>query len=269
MAFAPLGNSDHVAVLVSIDFPRNSKQGALFHCIAYNYSHANWGSLCDHLRDVSWEDIFKLSACITASEFCEWVQVEIDVYIPHGKYQVKLHSFSWFSAACATVIAQRNHFFHLYQQNKSSELKVKSRQTSNCCKRVLQAAKLAYATKTKESITSQKLGSLDFWQIANSFFNKDKSAYLLYLTDWRFCLLHLVKQSYLLKTFLRTLILMALVSLFTCFPRTNLKLHNISITPKMVNKVIMNLDSSKVSGSDCIPMMVLRNCEPELSCIYS
>ena len=176
MAFAPLGNSDHVAVSVSIDFPRNSKQGALFHCIAYNYSRANWGSLCDHLRDVSWEDIFKLSACITASEFFEWVQVEIDVYIPHGKYQVKLHSFSWFSAACATVIAHRNHFFHLYQQNKSSELKVKSRQTSNRCKRVLQTAKLAYATKTKESIASQKLGSLDFWQIANSFFNKDKSA---------------------------------------------------------------------------------------------
>ena len=38
------------------------------------------------------------------------------------------------------------------------------------------------------------------------------------------------------------------------FPsRTNLKLHNISITPKMVTKVIMNLDSSKVSGPDCIP----------------
>ena len=33
------------------------------------------------------------------------------------------------------------------------------------------------------------------------------------------------------------------------FPfRTNLKLHNNSITPKMVKKVIMNLDLSKASG---------------------
>ena len=54
-------------------------------------------------------------------------------------------------------------FFHLYQQNKSSESKVKFRQASNRCKRVLEAAKLVYATKTKESITSQKLGSQDFW----------------------------------------------------------------------------------------------------------
>ena len=41
MAFPPLGNSDHVVFSVSIDFPSNSQQGALFHCIAYEYSHAD------------------------------------------------------------------------------------------------------------------------------------------------------------------------------------------------------------------------------------
>ena len=54
------------------------------------------------------------------------------------------------------------------------------------------------------------------------------------------------------------------------FPsRTNLKLPNISITPKMVKKVITNLDSSKASGPDCIPVVVLKNCEPELSYILA
>ena len=43
------------------------------------------------------------------------------------------------------------------------------------------------------------------------------------------------------------------------FPsRTNLKLHNISIIPKMVKKVITKLDSSKASGPDCIPVVVLK-----------
>ena len=52
------------------------------------------------------------------------------------------------------------------------------------------------------------------------------------------------------------------------FPsRTNLKLHNISVTPKMVKKVIMNLDLSKASGPDCVPVVVLKNCELELSYI--
>ena len=45
-----------------------------------DYSLADWDSLCDHLRDVPWEDILKLGASAAAREFCEWVQVEIDVY---------------------------------------------------------------------------------------------------------------------------------------------------------------------------------------------
>ena len=162
MVFPPLGNSDHVVVSVFIDFPINSKRDAPFHCIACDYSRADWDGLRDHLRDVPWKDIFKLSASSAASKFCEWVQVGIDVYIPHRKYQVKPHSSPWFSAACAAAIVHRNHFFRLYQQNKSPESKVKFRQASNCCKRVLEAVKLAYATKTKESITSQKLVSRDF-----------------------------------------------------------------------------------------------------------
>ena len=35
----------------------------------------------------------------------------------------------------------------------------------------------------------------------------------------------------------------------------------------MVKKVIMNLDLSKASGPDCIPVVVLKNCEPEFSYI--
>ena len=44
------------------------------------------------------------------------------------------------------------------------------------CKRVLEAAKVAYVNKTKESIFPQKLGTQVFWQIAESVLNKDKSA---------------------------------------------------------------------------------------------
>ena len=87
-----------------------------------------------------------------------------------------LTHFLVFLAASTAAIVHRNHFFHLYQQNKSSEFKGKLKQASNCCKRVLEAAKHAYANKTKESITSQKLGSRDFWRIANSVLNKGKSA---------------------------------------------------------------------------------------------
>ena len=92
MVFPPLGNSDHIVVSVSIDFPSNSQQDAPFDRISYNHYCADWGGLCDHLRDFPW-DVFQLGAsAAAASEFSEWVQVGIDVYIPHRKYQVKPHS---------------------------------------------------------------------------------------------------------------------------------------------------------------------------------
>ena len=55
------------------------------------------------------------------------------------------------------------------------------------------------------------------------------------------------------------------ISLPVFSSRPNLKLYNISVTPKMVKKIIINLDLSKASGPNCIPVVVLKNCEPELS----
>ena len=137
MALPPLGSSDHVVVPDSINFPSISQRDAPFHCIAYDYSRRDWDGLREHSRDIPWEDIFKVGASAAASEFCEWIQVGIHVYISHRKYQVKPHLSPWFSAACAAVIVYRNHFFRLYQKDKSCASKVKFRQASNCCERVL------------------------------------------------------------------------------------------------------------------------------------
>ena len=114
MAFSPLGNSDHVIVLVSIDFPSYSQRDAPFHSIAYDYSRVNCDGLCNHLRNLPWEDIFKLSASAAASEFFEWVQAGIVVYIPHRKYQTKHHSSPWFSAACTAAIVHRTFLFFFF-----------------------------------------------------------------------------------------------------------------------------------------------------------
>ena len=81
-----------------------------FHCTANAFSDADLDGLRDNLRDVPCEDIFKLVAYADGTESFEWVQVVTDVYISHCKYQVKSHSSSLFSAACAAAIAHRNHF---------------------------------------------------------------------------------------------------------------------------------------------------------------
>ena len=158
----------------------------------------------------------------------------------------------------------------MYQTEKSSDSKVKLRQASNRCKRVLEVAKLTYANKIKESITSQKLGSRDFWRIANSVLNKGKSAIPPLFNGQEVLSFAFDKAKLFAENFsLNSNLDDSGVSLPVFPSRTNLTLHNISVTPKMVRKVVMNLDFSKTSGPDCIPVVVLKNCEPELSCILA
>ena len=206
IAFPPLGNSDHVVVSVSIDFPTNSQQGAPFHCIAYDYSCADWDGLRDHLRDVPWEDIFKLgasaAAAAAASEFCEWIQVGIDIYIPHRKYQVKSHSSPWFSAACAAAIVHRNHFFRLYQREKSSDSKVKFRRLVIVAKGFLKLPNLYMLIKQKSPLLPRNLALVTSGGLLIVFSTKVNLLYLLYSTGRRCCLLNLIKQNCLLKMFL-------------------------------------------------------------------
>ena len=169
------------------------------------------------------------------------------------------------------AIAHRNLLFVcLCQQNKSSESKVKLRQASNHCKQVFEAAKLTYATKTKASITSLKLGSQNIWKIVNSALSKGKSAIPLLFIGPEVFSPASDKAKLLAKNYYKNYNLDdSGISLPVFSSRTNLKQHNISITPKLVKEVITNLDLSKASGPDCIPVVVVKNCEPEFSYILA
>ena len=143
---------------------------------------------------------------LAASEFCEWVQVGIDVYIPHRKHQVQPHSFPWFSAICVAARVHRNHFFCLYQKDKPSDSKVKFEQAFNRCKRVLEAAKLAYAHKQKSQLLLRNFTLINLGKLLIVFSTKVNLLFLLYSMAQRCCILDLIKQNCLLKTFLKTLI---------------------------------------------------------------
>ena len=123
----------------------------------------------------------------------------------------------------------------MYQKDKSSASKVKFRQASNHCKRVLEAAKFAYANKTKESITSQKRGSLEFWGIADTVLKKDKSAIPSLFNSLEVLSSASDKAKLFAENFSKDSNFDDSGVSLPVFPsRTNLKLHNISVTPEMV-----------------------------------
>ena len=114
----------------------------------------------------------------------------------------------------------------------------------------------------QESITSLKLGSRDFGWIADSVLNKGKSAIPLLFNSPEVSCSASDKAKLFAENFSKNSNLDDSGILLPVFSsRTNLKLHNISVTPKMIKKVTMNLDLSKAPGPDSIQVLFLKNYE--------
>ena len=96
----------------------------------------------------------------------------------------------------------------------------------------------------------RSLALATFGQLVMLLSTKENLQHLLHLMNLRYCFL-LIKQNYLLKTFPRTQNLDDSGITFPAFPsRTNLKLHNIHLTPDLVKKVITTLDLPNLSVPD-------------------
>ena len=106
--------------------------------------------------------------------------------------------------------------------------------------------------KNKRLSLSRNLVLTTFGKLLVVFSTEVNLLYLLYLMDVSCCLLILLKQNCLLKTFLRTLILILIY---------NLKLYYILVSPMVVEKAITNLDLSKSSAPYFIPGLVVQKCE--------
>ena len=89
--------------------------------------------------------------------------------------------------------------------------------------------------------------------------------FLFYLIVLRCRLMHLIIQSCLLKSFAKALILLTQITTATLQLIWNCK--NPFNSPDV--EEIHNFFISSVSGPDCIPLVILKNCETELSWILA
>ena len=116
------------------------------------------------LERCSWEDNFKLSASAAASEYCEWVQVVINV--------VKPHLSAWFSAGCAAAIVHRNHFSRLYYRINLLNLKWSSDRLIIVAKGLLKLQNLHMLLKLKNPSLPRNLALKTFGELLTVFSTK-------------------------------------------------------------------------------------------------
>ena len=132
-----------------------------------------------------------------------------------------------------------------------------------------QASNHVYTNKTKEFIISQKLRSWNFWQTANLVPSKGKSAITYLFNDPEVLSSASDKAKLFAESFSGNSNLdYSGISIYL-FSRINLKLHNISVTPKLIIRVITNLIYQRHLVLIIFQWWFYVNCEPELSYILA
>ena len=125
---------------------------------------------------------------------------------------MKLYLSPCFSAACTAAAVYRNNFFICTNRINLPNLRPSSDRLLIVAK--MKLPDLHMLMKLKILSLPRNLALRTFCKLLIVFSISVNLLYLLYAVAQRCCLLHLIKQNCLLKTFLRILILKTQVSLY-------------------------------------------------------
>ena len=129
MSYHLLVNSDHCLVSVDVSFQSPGANALPIHRTVYQYGKADWDGFRDFLNNAPWSYVLSLDPNSTAAELNEWISVEIDVFIPSKKFQLKAHSQPWFTPAncCCTC----SNWISFHSGKKRKKKKKKKKKTEN------------------------------------------------------------------------------------------------------------------------------------------
>lgn len=267
---SPLGTSDHCVVTVTSN-SLLSKPSAPFHRTVHRFSKADWSGFRCFLSQIPWNTVLSKDVGQAAQEVAEWIQIGMSVYVPSRTFQQKPHSQPWFTSECAASISKRNFFFHRYQRDRNAKNLSSFKAARRNCRKVILQAKERYSKHVRKSIATQKLGSKDFWRICNSVLKRNKSSLpSLSLDSENMAVSSADKAELLCLEFAKNSSLNDENKSPLPIPmRTSSTLSNVSITVRQVRKIMRFLDASKASGPDGIPVIVLKECAPELAPVFT
>ena len=264
---SPLGSSDHSVVSVKIESKLKETSDVPFHRTVFRYSKADWDSFRSFITDAPLPTIFKSGACKAATYISEWIIDGMNCFIPSKKFQQRPNSQPWFTPECAAAIAHRNHFFHVYQQNRDDDnAHAEFNAARNYCRRILRNSKCSYAQTIRTEISNERPGTRGFWKISRKVLNSGKASVPTLIHGPEVISSSSEKAKLFAANFASNSTLDDQGHTLPDFPQlTDNQLNKFSVTAKEIGKLVKGLDSTKATGPDGIPVVVLKNISPELS----
>ena len=267
---APMGTSDHCVISVKVDTKYKKSTDAPFHRKVFRFAKADWDGFRSFMSDMPHSSIFsKDDVSENTEDVTKWIQAGMDNFIPSKTYQQKPDSPPWFTPECAASIAHSNHFYHLYVKNPK-EYRQKFVDARNARTKVIRNAKNNYAESIQTKISNEQLGSKEFWRITNKVLGRGKSSVPTLINGPEVIASSVDKAELFAKNFASNSNLNDKGHALPDYPsKTDKSLNSFTVSAKEVAKLIKALDSTKATGPDSIPVVVLKNISPELSPILA
>ena len=182
----------------------------------------------------------------------------MDLFIPSSYKPGKKSSPKWFTSQCAKAVKHKNHRFKQWKLHQTPHSRALSVQARNLCSKTINHAKSPFDKRINNKIASCQTGSRSFWSLAKVVSqNFCHSSFPPLKNNSSF---PSSKANLFASTFASNSNLDDQDFQPSLYPTSIITMSPIKFSTRKVRKVLLQLNTSKSSGPDGIPAIVLKQC---------
>ena len=188
----------------------------------------------------------------------------MDLFIPSSYKPGKKSSPKWFNSQCAKAVQHKNHRFQQWKLHQTTHSRALFLQARNLCSKTINHAKSSFVKRINNNIASCQIGSRSFCRscliiLLPFFFSTSKNN-----SSSSSCTPS-SKANLFASIFASNSNLDDQDFEAPLYPTSTIAMSPIKFSTRKVWKVLLQLNTSKSSGPDGIPAIVLKSCAPELA----
>ena len=262
---SPLGKSDHCLITLQHNFVSHQDRSSSSQKVFHN-SKADWDSLRNFFAAYLWYSGLSNDpssfATITSA-----IQLGMDLSTQSSYKSGKKASPKWFTSQCAKAVKHENHRFKQWKLHQTPYSRALFVQARNLCSKTINQGKSSFVKRINNKIYSCQTGSRSFWSLAKVVLqNFCHSSFppLKNNSDSSSCTPS-SKANLFASTFASNSNLDDQDFQPPLYPTSTITMPPIKFSTRKVRKVLVQVNASKSSGPDGIPVIILKSCAPELA----
>ena len=191
----------------------------------------------------------------------------MDLFIPSSYKPGKKSTQKWLTSQCAKAVTHKNHRFKQWKRHQTPHSRALFVKARNLCSKTINHAKSSFVKRINNKIASCQTGSRSFWsvaKVASQNFCHSSFPPLKNNSGSSSCTPS-SNANLFASTFASNSNLDDQNFQPPLYPTSTITMPPIKFSTRKVRKVLLQLNTSKSSGPDDLPAIVLKSCAPEIA----